>query len=371
METRLITIATLSYVRAQMLKSRLDSEGIGCNLLDENGLPSFLTDNFDVQVAEEEAVKAIHILKEMGFEDIIAPVKEELLGNITRILVPIDFSEASRNACIYAIGIASRIGANIKLLYTYYIPEVRSMPYEDNLAFDANLADYIGDLKSKAEQDIEELLTYLKEQLRKEKITNVSIVYSLETGFIEEAIGMAVATFNPDMLIMGTPPKKERSSYLLGEITTKVISWVNIPVLIIPANCVYDGVDKFKSLMNIVDLNESDFFAIKRLVRLVAPFNMDIKFVHIGHLESKPLSEDRLSKIKEYFSRISGVTSISCDLIDNEDVLNAVQSYIGEKQISLLSINAHRRGLLERLFTPNIPKKLVKQTEIPLLVFHT
>src|SRR5512145_1104087 len=49
-------------------------------------------------------------------------VVSTVTSKIQRILVPVDYSECSRFACRYAVKIACKLEAEIKLFHTFYSP---------------------------------------------------------------------------------------------------------------------------------------------------------------------------------------------------------------------------------------------------------
>ena len=133
MGDRLVTIAVHNYARAEVLKGRLNAEGIECYLRNVNLIHSAISGGVKVQVNERDMEKALRIVEKVSEE--YRKEKEDREAThpkkVQRILVPVDFSKYSQNACYYAIGLAEKLDAEIKLMHVYYNPIVNSMLMTD------------------------------------------------------------------------------------------------------------------------------------------------------------------------------------------------------------------------------------------------
>ena len=187
MEEKIITIASYPYSRAQLLKGRLEAEGIECFLSNINLVQPDISTGVKVKINELDADRAYKIIDEIKNE--YGKDKEhtiELLKNVRRILVPIDFSEPSLNACNFALGLAHKLKAEIKLFYTFFNPVVSSEPYLEGYAYQANLSTVVDNLEKEAIQQMKSLKKQLKTYLEKEKFANVKISFELEKGVPED-----------------------------------------------------------------------------------------------------------------------------------------------------------------------------------------
>ena len=59
-----------------------------------------------------------------------------------------------------------------------------------------------------------------------------------------------------------------------------------------------------------------------------------------------------------------------CSLINGNDILDALETYIKEEHIDIISMTTHKRNLITRLFNPSLARKMVFHTNTPLLIFH-
>ena len=152
MEEKIITIASYPYSRAQLLRGRLEAEGIECFLSNINLVQPDISTGVKVKIKEADAGRAYKILDEI--KDEYGKAKQQTidrLKNVRRILVPVDFSEPSLNACNFALGLAHKLKAEIKLFYAYFNPVVSSEPYLEGYSYQVNLNTVIGNLEKEAQ----------------------------------------------------------------------------------------------------------------------------------------------------------------------------------------------------------------------------
>ncbi|NJO90574.1 MAG: universal stress protein [Chloroflexia bacterium] len=47
-----------------------------------------------------------------------------------------------------------------------------------------------------------------------------------------------------------------------------------------------------------------------------------------------------------------------------------LQDFINERSIDIIAMTTHKRNFISRLFYPSMTKKMLFQTDTPMLVFH-
>lgn len=158
MEDRIVTITSCHYARAQLIKARLEAAGIECFLTHINLVQPGVATGVRVKIQEKDAETAGKIIEEiMGMTGEEKHATIQKLKRIRRILVPVDFSEYSDNACEYALGLAVKLKAEIKLIYSYFNPLVGSEPYLENNAVAFHFDQILGDIAKEAKSQISNL----------------------------------------------------------------------------------------------------------------------------------------------------------------------------------------------------------------------
>ena len=371
MSDRLVTIAVHNYSRAQVLKSRLNAEGIDCYLKNVNLVHSAVPGGVKLRVHEQDMERALRIVEKVSEEYRREDTGEEQSPRkVQRILVPVDFSRYSKNACRYAIGLAEKLNAEVKLLHVYYNPIVNSMPMTDTYYYQVNLDEIIRDIEIRAKERMEKFYQELKAQIEEQELVNVRIDYALIRGITHEEILLQSHEYNPDVIIVGTRGHGEQPGDLIGGVTRKIMENASVPVLAIPEGSEYQGISNI-NIMYVTEFDESDYKAIRKLMNIVSPFSVRLYCAHVSTSESNKWDQVKMDSIRDHIREEYSQSHFECNLIEEEDKLKGIEDFVKEKNIDILSLVIHKRNLIERLFNPGIEKKLLFQSKVPLLVFHT
>lgn len=370
MEDKLFTVAIHNYSRAQLLKGRLNAEGIECYLKNVNLVHSAVPGGVKVKVNGKDLEKALRIIEKVSEEYREEDSEQsDIPKRVQRILVPVDFSHYSKNACKYAIGLASKLDAEIKLLHVYYNPVVNSMPMTDTYYYQVNLDEIIRDIELRAKKQMEEFYQEIKSQIDNEKLENVKLDYTLIRGITHEEIIIKSEDYQPDVIIVGTRGHGEKQGDLIGGVTRKIINKSQFPVLAIPENSEYKGISNV-NIMYTTDFDDSDFEAIKKLMNLVSQFNVRLHCVHISSSDTNEIDQVKMNLLKEHIKRDFSQQMFECDIIEKDDVLEGIQEFVEEKSIDIISLVTHKRNIITKLLNPSIAKRLLFHSNVPLLVFH-
>lgn len=144
---------------------------------------------------------------------------------IDRILVPVDFSEDSRNALRYALGLAERLGASLTVLHMNFVPaqtvglEVVMTRIPDG---GRSLREYTEDL---SRQHLDEMVSALSRE------SSVPMEQWVRTG--DPAQGILEAAKDFDLVVMGTHGRTGIDHWLIGSVAEKVVRKSTTPVLTI------------------------------------------------------------------------------------------------------------------------------------------
>lgn len=372
MEDKLITIAIHNYARAEILRSRLESEGVECYLKNVNLIHSSISGGVKVRVASRDLEKALRIVEKMSeqFRDEYMDELNDSSRGVQRILVPIDFSDYSVNACRYAIGLAERLNAEIKLMHVYYNPVVNSMPLTDTYYYQVNMDEVIREIEVRAKSNMEEFYKDLKDKIEKDKIEGVKIDYALVRGIASEEIILESESYNPDVIIIGTRGQGEKENDLIGSVTAKIIEDTKVPVLVIPEDSLYQGIATI-NILYATNFDDSDYRAIQKLMNIISPFDIRLFCVHIGTIDSNVWDKVKMDSLKEKLKTQYADYEIECSIIEEDDFLKGIQELIRVKKIDIISLVTHKRSLLSKLLNPSLARKVLFHTNIPFLVFHS
>jgi len=289
---------------------------------------------------------------------------------IKKILVPVDYSDCSRSACRYAIKIACKLGAEIRLFHTYYSPAFDLIELAGAVQTQSQLREEVTvNLEESEKATMESFLNGLKEHVTICGMAAVNFSYDTSPGVPEDEIIHFCGDYNPDLVVMGTKGKGTGMGSIMGSVTAAVINRITFPVLAIPEKYTFIGEENVKNVLYVTDFDESDFLTLKSLMNLTDQLDLDIHCVHIG---DDPNSWDKVKMegLMAYFSQAYGKTQVTYSFVRQKNLLVDLDQLIRDKNINILSLTAHRQSIVDKLFRPNITKKLFYHTSIPLLVFH-
>lgn len=372
MEEQIITLTTCPYSQAQLIKARLESEGIECFLSNINLIQPDIASGVVVKINEADINEAFFLLDQMktlsgiGKQETIKKMR-----SIRRVLVPVDFSETSLNACSFALGLAQKLKAEVKLLYSYFNPIINSEPYLEGQTVNYLMDGIIGSVEKEARKQITELKNKLKEQIKREKLNYVKVSYSLDRGIPENVILKHIDSYKPGIVIMGTRGTGKSPVNYLGNVTKKVIERAEIPVLLIPEKSIFSGMDYINRVLYATNFEDSDFRSLRKLMTLIRPFDMIIHVAHISVNEPESVAHVKMENLRNHLNNTYPEYRIRCDVIRHEDIIMGLQEYLENQEIDLIALTTHKRGVIERLFNPSIAKKMVFHSYIPALIFHS
>lgn len=136
-----------------------------------------------------------------------------------RILCPIDFSETSEHALRYAIDLASRLGADVRLVHAYQLPTY-ALPDGALLA----RPDFVEELTTELQKQLDQLI-------RRYSDHGVALEGTIVEGLAFQEINRIAEEEKADMIIMGTHGRTGIEHLLLGSVAERVVRTAKIPVL--------------------------------------------------------------------------------------------------------------------------------------------
>ena len=125
MEDKLVTLAILTYTKAQILKNVLENEGIETYIHNVNQIQPVVSSGVRLRIKESDLPRALKITESSVWlaESIVGEKtpKVEDDNDSRKILIPVDFSNYSIKACEF--GLISL--KHMELKYCYYMSILR------------------------------------------------------------------------------------------------------------------------------------------------------------------------------------------------------------------------------------------------------
>ncbi len=368
MEDKLVTIATDHYTAAEVLKARLESSGIECFLKNVNLLQGAVSEGVKVQIRESDVEKALRIIMELKNQQEEKETREH--KELRRILVPVDFSHYSKAACFYALRLAQKYNADLKILHVFYAPIVDLVPITDAYSIQVDMDINLRELEEQAKIKLTNFIADIRKKAIDDGFPELKISYSLREGIVEDEIALMAKTFKPGIIVMGTKGKGVKQSDIIGTVVYRVLDQVKVPILAIPEKADADKIMEISNIAYITDFDDTDYLAVRRLFTIVAAFQVNIHCLHITRTNEDKWVDVKLEGLKNYFSRINSNAQVECSVLKGENLVNSLETFCGKNNIDIIALTNKKRGLLQRMFNPDLTKKLIHSANLPLLIFR-
>jgi nucleotide-binding universal stress UspA family protein len=265
-----------------------------------------------------------------------------------KILVPIDFTPASRNASEYAVSLARKLEAEVQLLHVYTEP----MPV-------GNVPDPVFVATSLREENrlrVGQEMDWLKQQYGTE-VSGSSLA-----GYRGDTIKDTAKEAAAELIVMGAKPAHKNK--ILGSTTLKMIRKSPKPVLIIPEEA------RFRPLKNIVlaiDFGEMvGSTVLDPLFQLADAFDSSVRVLHVEKKGGDMSATETAEKL--HWARVLSRLTYTYDRVEYDDVDEGILSFVNGHPTDLLVMIAHHHSIFERLSNPIHTRTISFEIQLPLLV---
>ena len=368
MEDRLITLATDHYTAAEVLKARLEGAGINVFLKHINLIQGAAAEGVKIQIRESDVEKAMELMLEWKQEQVDMD-KISAVASIRRILVPVDFSLFSRNACLFALHLAHKYRAEVKILHVYYAPIVDLVPITDAYSIQIDMDINLREMESTARRKLLAFVGEVRNLAKEQGFDDIKIGYAMREGIVEDEIATAARDYKPGIIVLGAKGKGDKQSDIIGSVVHKLMAKTRVPILAIPEKSAFRPANEVRHVAYLTDFDDSDYVALRRLISLLSAFQVKIHCVHVSRDIQHSWSKVRMDALKSYFEKIHPGSKVYCHLLEGENLVGELDAFASTHKIDLLALVSRKRNLIARLLNPGLARKLIYNSHIPLLVF--
>jgi len=268
------------------------------------------------------------------------------------IIVPTDFSAASKQAAMYAVSLAKQCGAAVHLINVVTPPVV----------IDDSILPTVMQLQADILRDNRKLMD--------EEISRFSKENLLVTGFVEEGGTMEIiSTYfiekKSDLVVMGMKGKGNSHS-VFGSTTTSILQKFSFPTLVIPEHATFQYINQITLA---ADFNASiDMERYDLLLGIADAFDSTINILNVDQSPNSMKQEEVIGKMKTNLAFLKHTHHFHT--IQESDVVEGISQFIARHPTDLLVMIAQKHSFFERLFGKVHTKAMTYQTEIPLLVLQ-
>jgi nucleotide-binding universal stress UspA family protein len=266
------------------------------------------------------------------------------------IVMLTDFSPLSKVAMNFAVKMAANLNAEFTILN---IVRLEGIP-KANL----KLRQIEKNIAQISEEEGSKLVNELKNGIK----GNYTITYkAIRARTVAEMVRKYVDKNKTNMVVMGLQGASALKKARLGGTTVSVIDECKVPVMAIPEFA------RYKNLEHIV--YASDLKNVQKeldiIVEFARIFGSTVHMIHVAPVMDKKL-EAAKNSVSEIIAKM-GYEKLSFELILDDDITTAIDSYIKKTKADLLTTFTHKLSLEEKLFGKSVTRKLAYQGTIPLL----
>lgn len=267
-----------------------------------------------------------------------------------KILCPTDFSDTAQNAIAYAAKLSKVTGAVLKLVNVQPSHAIFN-------TIDHELA--VGAIAERLEELGEEVRRFLKISCETEVIQSPSL--------LSDAI--AQSSNDSDIIVMGTHGVESLLEFFRGSNTYHAIRRSNIPVMLIPEECIYSEI---REVVYAYDYLGERKLPIRQLKSFINSLSCELTVLQVNE---EAISNDANEEMKELQYIISEHwkdedTPIRFDSVRSADIAPAINSYIHRNKSDVLALCTTHRNFLQDMFHKSVIKTMSEIANYPVLVFH-
>jgi len=364
MDDRFITLAIRTEAKAFILRQVLEEHGIEVQLEAVDG--DALANGYYIRIKDNRLSDALNVIEEQGLFSYNDKKTYSIDDGRNRILVAVDFSKHSRNACIVAFNIAKKMNAKVKILHVYhniYFP--MSFPFADQTKEDTDVG-----LLDKARKQMLDLCLEIDENIRNGELPSVNYSYSIREGIVEEEIKSFTDEYKPVLIVLGTRGKDSSTTKIIGDVTADIVEMTNIPVMAVPGHLTVDKDTKVKHIVFLTNLSERDLSSFDTLVHIIKPYDdVRVTLVHIN-IKSKRgdrWTESELAGMKEYLLKRYPNLNFGYELMEMDDIFITLSRFIERENVSVVALNTRKRSMFGRMFLPSFSRKILEKPDMDMV----
>ena len=263
-----------------------------------------------------------------------------------KFLVPIDFSDASINAAKYAVALTSEVPEAELTFYNVY--SSITLPT----------------LSSKEEGSREQISLNELNEIRTQIGEGRNISLAVEEGSFVDMLYEYVLGHGIEMVIMGITGSSRIKQVFMGTSTLNIIRKIDCPVMIIPAEAEFKGLQKVVFTSDFTDVaRTTPFVTLKEIINTFKP-SLEILNVDSEHFveltpEYKIEKEAMEEKLGEYHPEFSFLRAY--------DFLEGISSFVESREMDAIITVPRKHSFLSQLFKTSHTKKLAYHSRVPII----
>lgn len=356
-----VTLAVHTKEKASILENILAMEGIAVMAENITGLQQ----GIKIKVRKEDLHKALYIVENRKLFSYSDEGTLKYDDNKKRILVPVDFSEYSMQACILAFNLARDIDAKVKIIHVYFNPfyPAQFIKKQGQRKENESVMDMV-------RINIQALCNEIDRKMQFGELPSVNYSYMIKEGLPEEEIVLFANDYKPSLIVMGTRGADQKEGDLIGSVTANVIEMSHYPIIAIPDNTAFSDLRKITHIAFLSNFSLRDITSFSTMMDILYPFQIKIDIIHIAMNQDEVWDEKKLSEVKSIFDTKYPTIEIRLKQIQEDHLLDGLDVFIKNENIDILALTTSKRNIFMRMFRPSISRKMLYHSNVPLFVLR-
>ena len=263
---------------------------------------------------------------------------------MNKILVPVDFSDASSNALSYGIQLCGASSLEITVLHSYGVRSTTLI-----------MKNIDGVLEKNAKQKMDELLRNFQKDY-----PDVVFKPIITKNHAVSGIAALGDSGDYDFIVMGTKGATGLKEVFMGSVAGGVVSKTSAPVIVVPESHSFRPLEEV--LLAVSDNPFSDAKVLEPFRKIVDMHRSNVKVLHIAAKKTLQI-EKALSAIKDLNPSVDyafGTGNTNKDLSE----------YLMKDFSGLVCLIRSKKGFLDRLLGESVTLKQTFNSPVPLLILH-
>ncbi|MDB5229346.1 MAG: universal stress protein [Chitinophagaceae bacterium] len=270
------------------------------------------------------------------------------------ILVPTDFSAVSKNAALYAIGLAKQVNASRIILYHTYQQPIAVDPTMPALQL-FNLPE----LKETSDRGLEKF---------KNEVAPFAPGIILETknefALLTNDIADTCESTKADLIVMGITGGDKIDEVLIGSNAVSVAKHSPVPVIIVPANVSFRNIERIVLTSDFSKVSET--LPEKKLRNVLGMLKAKLHVVNISDNELSDKQKEGSHIVESVLSEYNP----EFHFVKHADFVEGINEYVHSNPTDLIITIPKKEKFFEGLFRRHHTKHLAFHTHVPLMVIH-
>jgi len=273
------------------------------------------------------------------------------------ILVPVDFSETSDSALLYAVNLANCLSSNIVLLHVSAVPIYNNEYNMVAYTVSDNVAESQAALKEKAAL------------LKKDNVLKGEVECFSEVGDFKNVMLNYISNKNIDLVVMGiTGHNTAVGKVLFGSNAVSLSRESNIPVFIIPNGYEYKNIKSIAYGCE-YDPHIAEQTGLIQIKNIASMFGASLSVLHV--IPDNHLINELESATDLFVEQKLEATSHKTFILSEDKASTALLDFIKTHDVDVIVLEQKKHSFLHNILYPSTTKEIAFSSPIPVLTIHS